>query len=153
MEVNEAGVALIKKFEGCRLESYPDPATGKGPWTIGFGHTVGVNPGQKITQHQADIMLLSDLDLLSRHVEAYAPAASQNEHAALCCFAYNVGLNRLAQSNLLRLFLEGDIEGAADKFLQYDIAAGKHMPGLLARRQAERELFLMSDEMTDEEIA
>jgi GH24 family phage-related lysozyme (muramidase) len=29
----------IKTDEGCRLEAYPDPATGAAPWTIGYGHT------------------------------------------------------------------------------------------------------------------
>lgn len=150
VEVNQAGIDLVKQFEGCRLEAYPDPATGGAPWTIGWGHTEGVNPGMKITQHQADVMLQSDLDLIGRHVEAYAPACSSNEHAALCSFAYNLGLNRLAQSGLLAEFIGGDINSAADLFLRYDMAGGKHMPGLQARRQAERALFLTPDTVSDD---
>ncbi len=30
---------LVKEFEGCRLEAYPDPETGGEPWTIGWGST------------------------------------------------------------------------------------------------------------------
>lgn len=44
--ISPAGIALIKKFEGCArkrpdglLESYPDPGTGGAPWTIGWGAT------------------------------------------------------------------------------------------------------------------
>ena len=34
--INAAGIALIKEFEGCKLEAYPDFG---GIWTIGYGHT------------------------------------------------------------------------------------------------------------------
>ena len=152
MSVNQAGVDLVKKFEGCRLESYPDPGTGGAPWTVGWGHTVGVNPGMRITQEQADAFLMHDLDMVSRHVEAYAPAANENEHAALVAFAYNVGVAALIRSKLLALFLAGDVETAADQFLRWDIGGGKHLPGLTARRQAERELFLAPVEATEDMI-
>jgi hypothetical protein len=33
----QAGIDLIKEFEGCELEAYPDPGTGGVPWTIGWG--------------------------------------------------------------------------------------------------------------------
>lgn len=39
MKISPEGIALIKQFEGCRLNAYPDPATGGDPWTIGIGHT------------------------------------------------------------------------------------------------------------------
>ena len=39
MKISEEGKSLIKKFEGCRLESYLCPA---GYWTIGDGHIKGV---------------------------------------------------------------------------------------------------------------
>ena len=39
--INEAGLAMIKSFEGLRLDAYRDPV---GIWTIGYGHTRGVQP-------------------------------------------------------------------------------------------------------------
>ena len=39
MKMSQAGIDLIKEFEGCHLKAYPDPKTGGDPWTIGFGAT------------------------------------------------------------------------------------------------------------------
>ena len=39
MNYSKDGLKLTEQFEGCRLEAYPDPATGGEPWTIGYGHT------------------------------------------------------------------------------------------------------------------
>jgi lysozyme len=36
VKINAAGIALIKRFEGLRLQAYQCPA---GIWTIGYGHT------------------------------------------------------------------------------------------------------------------
>ena len=58
--VGEAGLALIKRFEGCRLTAYKPVSTEK-YWTIGWGHYgPDVREGQVITQTQADALLISD---------------------------------------------------------------------------------------------
>jgi lysozyme len=49
-QINEAGLAMIKSFEGLRLDAYRDPV---GIWTIGYGHIRGVQPGMTITEPQA----------------------------------------------------------------------------------------------------
>jgi lysozyme len=36
---SRACLTLIKRFEGCVLEAYPDPGTGNDPWTVGWGST------------------------------------------------------------------------------------------------------------------
>ncbi len=55
MPLTPDGWTLLKKWEGCRLNAYPDPASGGAPWTIGYGHTgAGVVPGLTITQEQAE---------------------------------------------------------------------------------------------------
>ena len=48
--IGQAGLALIKQYEGCRLAAYRCAA---GVWTIGYGHTAGVHSGMTITQAQA----------------------------------------------------------------------------------------------------
>ena len=58
MRTSQEGISLIKKFEGCRLESYLCSAD---VLTIGYGHTEGVYDGMKITQEMADEMLEKDL--------------------------------------------------------------------------------------------
>ena len=61
MELSYDGLELIKHFEGCSLEAYPDPGTGGVPWTIGYGSTVGVSKGMVITQEEAELMLLEEI--------------------------------------------------------------------------------------------
>lgn len=142
MRTNAAGVALIKRWEGCRLVAYLCPA---GVPTIGYGHTTDVRLGQRISQHQADTMLESDLELF------YEPPVTrllkdiphtENAYAALVSFAYNLGVNALAGSTLLKKYKAGGPLAAATEFAKWNKAAGKVLPGLVKRRAAERELFL-----------
>jgi lysozyme len=149
--VNAAGIALIKAREGCKLDAYPDPATGKEPWTIGYGHTgADVHPGLTITQAQAESMLSRDLAAItSRVARLVLVDLSDNAFAALCAFAYNLGCSALARSTLLKLVNLNQMGAAADQFLLWDHDhAGHVLPGLLTRRQAERELFLQPDGVT-----
>ena len=48
----------------------------------------------------------------------------------------------MQQSTLLRLLNAGNFQAAADQFPRWDRAGGKEVVGLLARRNAERALFL-----------
>ena len=50
-KIGQAGLALIKQYEGCRLAAYRCAA---GVWTIGYGHTAGIHSGMTITQAQAE---------------------------------------------------------------------------------------------------
>ena len=55
--IGAAGLALIKRFEGCRLTAYKPVPTEK-YWTIGWGHYgPDVCQGDRITQVKADAML------------------------------------------------------------------------------------------------
>lgn len=139
MKVNAAGLQLIKRSEGLRLDAYLCPA---GVWTIGYGHTGDVKKGDRITSHQADVLLDHDLDHFERRVEALAPGANDNEFSAMVSFAFNLGEAALSRSSLLKKFLAGDKVGAAAEFMKWKYAAGKVLPGLVLRRSEERNLFL-----------
>ena len=58
MKCSQEGLALIKKFEGCKLKAYKCSA---GVWTIGYGHTAGVKEGDVISQPEADKLLEEDI--------------------------------------------------------------------------------------------
>lgn len=136
MKTGQAGIKLITQFEGCRLTAYKCPA---GVWTIGYGHTQGVQPGQTITQAQAEQMLASDLGRYERNVNKYQDKYkwSQNEFDALVSFAYNIGgIDQLTAGGTRTR------QEIADKMLLYNKANGKVLSGLTRRRQAERELFM-----------
>ena len=136
MKTGQAGIKLIKQFEGCRLTAYKCPA---GVWTIGYGHTQGVQPGQTITQTQAEQMLVADLGKYESNVNKYQDKYkwSQNEFDALISFAYNIGgIDKLTAGGTRTR------QEIADKMLLYNKANGEVLSGLTRRRQAERELFM-----------
>lgn len=141
MRINEEGLKLLKKFEGCKLKTYRCVA---GILTIGYGHTgKDVTEGMTITKAQAEELLLKDLERFEAGVEDLLKVkVSENQFSALVSFAYNIGLNALSGSTLLKKLNAGDIIGAADQFLRWNRAAGKEVQGLTNRRNAERDLFL-----------
>lgn len=139
---NQTGIDLIKYFESLRLDAYQDQ---KRVWTIGYGHTgQDVVSGQVISESQANLLLQSDLERFERGVERLltGPMISDNAFSALVSFAYNLGLGNLATSTLLKLTNQNNIQQAGEEFLKWDHIGKAEIAGLLARRRAERELFL-----------
>lgn len=136
MKTSSKGIELIKRFEGCRLEAYRCPA---GVPTIGYGHTTGVKMGQRITQNQAERMLVEDLKKFEGYVKndvtSFRP--NQNQFDSLVSFAYNCG-----RTNLRTLTGGRDAQTVAKKLLLYNKAGGRTLAGLTRRRKAEQALFL-----------
>lgn len=145
MRASANAVNLIRSFEGLQLKLYDDIA---GFLTIGYGHRVAPKDRQKfytgISAEEAFHILGDDVEVTSFGVERVLGGVSvtQNQFDALVSFAFNCGVAALAASKLLERVRAGDIAGAADQFLRWCHAGSKEVPGLLRRRQAERELFL-----------
>lgn len=136
------GLALIKSFEGLRLEKYKD-AVGK--WTIGYGHLIlpNENFSHPITEAEAEALLRTDLLMTERGVrKAVTVDLNQNQFDALVAFTFNLGAGNLQSSTLLKLLNQGEYAQAADQFLRWNKAGGKVLAGLTRRREAERALFL-----------
>lgn len=152
--IGEAGIALIKRFEGCarirsdgKVEAYPDPGTGGEPWTIGWGATgIGldgrrIGPGTTWTQAQCDDRLTRDL---VRYADEVARAigdapTTQSQFDAMVSFHYNTGA--IARATLTKKHIAGDHQGASREFIRWNKAAGRVMNGLVRRRNAERALY------------
>lgn len=140
MQLNAAGIALIKQFEGCQLKVYPDLV---GYATVGYGHRTSLPVGTEITQDEADKLLDEDLERISNGVKScLRPELNDNQFSALVSLGYNIGTNVLAHSTLIRLINSGEIIAAALEFPKWDKAGRKEVPGLLRRRMAEKTLFL-----------
>lgn len=137
----QAGIDLIKSFEGCRLKAYRCPA---GIWTCGYGSTgPDVGPDTEWSQEQAVSRLQSDLHKFEAGVaKLLTIGATDNEFSAMVCLAYNIGLGNFGKSSVLRLHNQKDQKGAADAFLMWTKAGGRELPGLVRRREAERGLYL-----------
>lgn len=140
------GINLIKEFEGCRLTAYKCPA---GVWTIGYGHTgtvdgKAVSSGMTITAAKATELLKADLSKYEAAVNSYVTVPiNQNIFDALVSFSFNVGSNALKSSTLLKKLNSKDYNGAAAEFPKWNKAGGTVLNGLVRRRKAEQELFVL----------
>ena len=148
-QVSGAGIALIKRFEGCgrerpdgMVEAYPDPGTGGAPWTIGWGATgPGIGAGTIWSPAQCDARLAADL---ARHAADVVAAigdapTTQTQFDALVSFHYNTGA--ITRATLTRRHRAGDHIGAAREFARWNRAGGRVMAGLVRRRAAEMALY------------
>lgn len=146
MKTGQAGLNLIKRFEGLSLKPYADAV---GVPTIGYGNTYYENGGKvrltdpPIDEARAEALLRHTL----RHYEQAVNAAvavplTQNQFDALVSFTYNLGAGNLQRSTLLKKLNAGDYQGAAAQFARWNRAGGRVLRGLTRRREAERRLFL-----------
>lgn len=143
MKISENGKSLIKKFEGCELESYQDSV---GVWTIGFGHTKGVRQGQSITKDEALAMLDEELIEYEEYVEKLVEVPlNQDQFDALVCWVYNLGPTNLATSTLLYKLNKGQYDDVPSEIKRWNKAGGEVLKGLVRRREAEALLFLGKD--------
>ena len=96
MKISNAGIELIKQFEGVRNRPYRDCI---GLWTVGVGHLIGdgkslPEPWNKVfTKEEIDALLIQDLSRFERGITMQLPVSlKQCEYDALCSFAFNLGL-------------------------------------------------------------
>lgn len=139
-------IDLIKQFEGFRSKAYQDSV---GVWTIGYGTTringQPVKAGMTITEDQALQLVQQEVNKLWSQIESISRVnLNQNQMNALVDFAYNLGFNALKTSTLMKMVNAGDFNGAANQFSRWVYAGGKVLPGLVKRREAEKQLFITS---------
>jgi lysozyme len=147
MTTGDKGISLIKRFEGFRAKRYLCPA---GKPTIGYGHVIlPGDPGwlqdadATLTEVQASALLLDDLPEREGVVNFHVIVPlNQNQFDALVDFVYNLGSGAFLWSTLLKRLNEGKYQEAAGQFGKWVYGGGKVLPGLVDRREAERELFL-----------
>lgn len=137
--INANGLALIKEHEGCKLEAYQDT---DGIWTIGYGHTQGVKPGDICSMAQADMYLDADLqnaeDAVSELVKVHL---TDNQFAALVSFTFNVGVGQFTASTMLKKLNESLYYLVPDYLKSWVWSGGRVVPGLVSRRKAEIQLW------------
>jgi lysozyme len=139
MRVSPQGVERLIKAEDFRKEAYPDSG---GVWTIGYGSTGGVRPGDTITEPEARQRMMAHLarveDNLARVV---AVPLDQDQFDALASLIYNIGVTAFNESTLLRKLNAGKIANATAQFARWNKINGKPSAGLSERRAVEALLF------------
>lgn len=144
--IGAKGLSLIKQFEGLLLKPYKCPA---GIPTIGYGATYYPNglrvtmSDKAITEGQASTMLMNMLKTYEKSVDSFCrDDINQNQFDALCAFAYNVGINALKNSTLLKKVNKNPQDVTIrNEFLKWNKANGRALKGLTNRRTAEANLY------------
>ncbi len=136
MKTGQAGLALIKKHEGCRLVAYLD-ATGTP--TIGWGHTGNVSLGNTVTQAQADALLVQDLAECEQTINDSGVTLNQNQFDAMVSLLYNCGTGVF--HNFTALIQAKNWQGVTLKMSKYTISKGLQLTELVNRRAEEIDLF------------
>ncbi len=150
--VSLVGIYLIKEFEGCHLNAYPDPLTGKLPITIGWGSTKDFDGspfkmGKVITQKYADTLL--EFDLKNRFLPKlqkipYWGEMNANQQGAILSFAYNLGADFYGGSDfntITRVLKNKEWNKVSEALKLYRNPGTNVEAGLLRRRVAESKLW------------
>ena len=146
LTLSPVGLSLIKRHEGFCGHPYRCPA---GVPTIGYGATYYPDTGRAVTLRDPAITEVQASALLKKQVERFVAAVNryvhvplnQNQFDALVSLAYNIGLENLRTSTLLRLLNQQQYSAAAEQFPRWNKANGRIQPGLVRRRADEKSLF------------
>lgn len=145
MKCNDAGIEIIKHFEGWSSNSYQDPI---GIWTIGFG-SIWQLDSERVTKktpplskEEGELLLRRELLHVEKAVNKLVTVElTENAFSSLCSWCYNLGTSRLKSSTLRAKLNRGDYNGASAEFPKWRMAGGKILSGLVRRRVEERKLF------------
>ena len=146
--VSDIAIDLIKEFEGFESQAYIDT---DGTPVIGYGlSNIAGNPvklGDRISLERADAALKSHLLEINQELAKIVKVKlSDRQKSALASISFNVGINGIKNSTLIKKINNHDFAGAANEFLRWDKANMRgrlvQLPGLTRRRSAERQLFL-----------
>ena len=149
-DVPMMGIKLIKEFEGCRLNAYPDPLSGGLPITIGWGGTrkkdgSPFHLGDKITQAEADELLIEECKhnfLPSLRKIPHWNEMSDGKRGALLSFAYNLGAGFYGSGDfntITRTLKNKEWDKVPDALYLYRNPGSNVEAGLARRRKAEGE--------------
>ena len=130
-------VPFVGRWEGLRLVAYRDVV---GVWTVCYGETKGVQPGDRYSKPECDAMLARELiDYRARLHRYFSSETKQrrlpvHRDTAYTSLAYNVGVGGTGRSTAVRRLNAGDIAGGCKAITWWDKAGGKVWRGLVVRR-------------------
>lgn len=132
MKASQKLIDAIKRFEGVRLQAYPDSGD---VWTIGYGHTKDVKKGDRITQYQAEQLLKEDLAQFEAMANKVRGLNTQGKYDAVVDFLYNCGPGNF-NSSTLKKYIECNKATweIQEQFLRWVYAAKQKLGGLVTRR-------------------
>lgn len=149
MRTSADGIELIKEFEDFFPNAYRDPV---GVWTIGWGHTDGVEEGDVITKEEGEVYLAADLRETERYIKHYVQVPlTQHQFDALVSLVFNMGIGNFVKSSVYKFLNRGNYAEACKQFSRYvngthrDTGETEKFEGLVRRRAAEMALWNLPD--------
>ena len=143
VRTNERGLELIGNAESCRRDPYVCPA---GVLTDGMGNTHGVMPGTVKSDEQIAAEWERNILDAESCVNRYANGKnlSDDTFSAVTSITFNVGCPTVKQSTMFALFREKKSAWplACNQFPRWVYAGKTILPGLVKRRDAEKQLCL-----------
>lgn len=137
-----AATPIVSQWEGLRTQAYQDIV---GVWTVCFGETKGVKPGDSYTKAECEAMLDEELReyavALGKCLKAPLPEGAA---VAFLSWSYNVGSGAACRSTAVRKANAGDLFGACDELLRWNRAGGRVVQGLVNRRKHEHQICTRS---------
>lgn len=138
LKVSREGIVLIKSFEGFRPRAIQ---RAEGGWIIGYSHTLSAREGASVSESDAELLLRYDLLPVEASVNEAVPGdLNQHQFDALVSFAFSVGVDRFASSDVRQRLNAGAPGEAADAMMGWPEPALPETA--LRRRAAERALFV-----------
>lgn len=127
---------FVTKWEGKRNDPYRDIV---GVWTVCYGDTRDVKPGQRQTDAQCQDRLYHQIADHAAPVVACVPQLKGRDYqlAASVSLAYNIGTTGFCRSTAAKRFRAGDWKGGCSAFYSWRFAGGKEIRGLANRRKQE----------------
>jgi GH24 family phage-related lysozyme (muramidase) len=141
--LSPAGLTMVRKFEGFRAKPLALP---DGRWLVGHGH-VRAEEGKSVTRTEARDLLIADLAPIERLVnESVTQEITQAQFDVLVSFAFSIGAEAFAQSQVLRRLNSGEFIAAActmDAWRKSEADGEEQVSdALVCRRAAEKAMFL-----------
>jgi|GEM_PF-1684636 len=144
--ISAAGLALVQEFEGFRAQPAQLP---DGNWVVGYSHVRVGQGGPAVTHNEAADLLSLDLAPVERVVNALVTQnLTQSQFDALVSFAFSIGVEAFAQSQVLRRVNGADFVAAAcamDAWRKIEVNGELEISDALVRRRAAEKAHFLKE--------
>lgn len=139
-EVAIHAVPLVARWEGLRTRAYLDTIASPPVWTICYGETEGVRPGEVRTEAECQRGLETGLERYwqgwntALTEEAFETHLTPRRAAAFTSLSWNIGIAGTRRSTAVARLNRGNIPGACEALTWWNRAGGMIIRGLVDRR-------------------
>lgn len=145
LRLSPVGAEIIGNAEGCRREPYKCPAD---VLTVGIGSTeysgLPIEPKRIYTDLEIAERWKNDIQVAEKCVNQYGNGRNlpQSVFDAATSITFNVGCGAMRKSTMFKYLNAGKYVQACNELSRWTRAGGRVLPGLVSRREKEKQLCL-----------